>query len=445
MRSLNTKLRTMTYITMTEEENERLIVINSLLEGEINGTQASLKLGFSVRHTRRLKSRVKEGGAAGIVHKLRGKESNNKLNSDKVKDAVSLIKKHYADFAPTLANEKLSENHDIKISVEALRQIMIHHDIWKVKPRKKNKQHKKWRPRKEMCGVMQQYDGSYHHWLEDRAEEMCLLLSVDDATGKITHAKFDYHEGIFPTFNFWKEYIEKNGKPQSIYLDKFSTYKVNHKNAKDNSEMITQFQRASKELGIRLITAHSPEGKGRVERMFQTLQDRLVKEMRLASICTIDEANAFLQTYIPKFNTQFAVVAHTDGDAHRTLGNDTKPDLHTILAKHDERVVMNDYTVRFENKYFQLKQEQPTTVYKKDKVTIIQRTDGSIGIQLKDVFLHYDVLPKRPVKVINIALPAIAKQTTTYKPPPNHPWRTQILRDKILAQRKKEKMKVGHF
>jgi transposase len=431
----------MKYITMTNKENERLKVINNLLGGNINGTEASYKLGLTIRHIRRLKARVKKDGAVGIVHQGRGKESNNKLNKEKTATIVSLIKKYYVDFKPTLANEQLLKKHNIKLSTETLRQIMIKNGIWKVKLRKKNKKHREWRPRKEMCGIMQQYDGSYHKWLEGRAEEMCLLLSVDDATGKITHAKFDYHEGVFPTFGFWKEYIEKNGKPRSIYLDKFSTYKINHKNAVDNNELITQFQRACMDLDIRLIVAHSPEAKGRVERMFQTLQDRLVKEMRLAKINTIKQANKFLTEYIPKFNAKFAVVPSKRGNAHRELSKIDKNSLNIIFSRQEKRVVMNDYTIRFENKYFQLKQKQPTTVYKKDKVIVLQQIDGSISLMLNGKKLNYVLLPKRPEKEINIKLPAITKNKTAYIPPANHPWRHQILLDKLKTQ----KLKIGHF
>ena len=432
----------MGYITMTKKDNERLIVITSLLQGIINATQAANKLGLTTRHIRRIKHEVKTKGAIGIIHKSRGRQSNNKISDEKVVKIVSLIKQKYVGFAPTFANEKLLENHKITIGTETLRQIMINHAIWKVKSRKKNKNHRQWRPRKEMYGIMQQYDGSYHDWLEGRAEEMCLLLSVDDAIGKITHAIFDYHEGVFPTFKFWQESIILNGKPRAIYLDKFSTYKVNHKNAQDNKELITQFQRACQELDIKLIVAHSPEAKGRVERMFQTLQDRLVKEMRLAKINNIKQANKFLKTYIPKFNAQFAVVPTKRGDAHRILNKTNKNNLNNIFSRKNERVVMNDYTIRFENQYFQLSQQQPTTVYKKDKVIVSERIDGSIFLTLNEKNLNYSVLPKRPEKEINIKLVAISKDKTTYKPPANHPWRRQMIFNNVKST---QNLKVGHF
>lgn len=426
---------------MTIKENERLLVINKLLREEINGSEASNQLGLTVRHVRRLKKRVRDKGAMGLVHLNRGKISNNKLDKEKINKIVSLIKKHYFDFKPTLAKEKLKEKHNIEIGKETLRQIMITHNLWKPKSRKIIKKHRTWRPRKEMYGLMQQYDGSYHHWLEDRAEEMCLLLAVDDATGKITQALFEDHEGVFPTFDFWKRYIKNNGKPMSIYLDKFSTYKVNHKNAEDNKELITQFQRACIDLGIKLIVAHSPEAKGRIERMFQTLQDRLVKEMRLAGINNKKDANKFLKVYIPKFNEKFAVVPEKKGNAHLILNKNGLNNLNNILARQETRIVINDYTIRFNNQYLQLSQEQPTTVYKKDKVTVIQHRDGVINLKLKGKELNFYILPKRPDKEIDIKLPAITKMKTTYKPPINHPWRQQVFINKLKTQ----KTKVGHF
>lgn len=211
---------------------------------------------------------------------------------------VALLTAVYVGFGPTLAAEKLWERDKIKISDESLRTIMIKNNLWKPKPRKRNKQHREWRPRKDNYGTMEQYDGCYHLWFEDRAGECCLLLAVDDATGRITKAWFDYHEGILPTFTFWKAYSEEKGQPTSIYLDKFSPYKINHKAAQDNKELITQFQRACQTLDIQLISAHSPEGKGRVERMFETLQDRLVKELRLENISGLKPRINFWQKNI---------------------------------------------------------------------------------------------------------------------------------------------------
>ncbi len=223
-------------------------------------------------------------------------------------------------------------------------------DLWQPKPRKRVKHKHLWRARKDNFGEIEQFDGSYHHWFGK--EESCLLLAVDDATGKITHARFDYNEGVVAVFKFWIEYFKKNGRPVAIYLDKFSTYKINHRNAVDDKDLITQFERATKEIGIKLITANSPQAKGRVERMNKTLQDRLAKELRLAKITTIERANEFLKIYIPLFNSKFAGVPERRANLHRPLNETAKARLPQVFSIQKKRVVCNNYTVRFNNKYY---------------------------------------------------------------------------------------------
>lgn len=434
----------MTCITMSTREINRLTVITELINNRVNGTEASEQLHLSTRQIRRLKRRVKKYGAKGLVHRGRGRESNRRIKSMVTKTILALLKKTYINFGPTLVTEKLLENHHIKISDETLRKIMIQNNLWKSRHRKKNKEYRVWRTRKENYGTMEQYDGSYHHWFEGRNEkivglEQCLLLAVDDATGKITKAVFDYHEGVFPTFNFWQAYIEEKGKPASIYLDKFSTYKINHKSAEDNKELITQFQRACRELDIELITAHSPEAKGRVERMFQTLQDRLVKELRLHNISDIETANIFLkEKFIPVFNEKFSVVPVKQNDLHRPLSKNEKENRKSIFSLHSQRRVMNDFTLRFKNKYFQLEQEQPLTVCRKDVILVEEHLNGSIALKLRGKELRYLVLPKRPEKEFKLKIPALVSSKSNYKPPADHPWRRSFFTNKVETQTAKE-------
>lgn len=425
----------MTFITMSAKETDRFAVITRLIHEQINGTEASQQLQLTVRQVRRLKQRVQQHGAQGLVHRGRGVASNRKLDGSITDKILNRLRKDYLGFGPTLAAEKLLERNKIVVSDETLRTLMIANNLWKGKSRKQNKEHRAWRPRKENYGAMQQYDGCYHHWFEDRSDECCLLLAVDDATGKITKAWFDHHEGVLPTFRFWKDYLATQGKPASIYLDKFSTYKINHKAAQDNKDMLTQFQRACLDLGIELITAHSPEGKGRVERMFETLQDRLVKEMRLENISDIETANKFLkEKFIPAFNEKFAVVAAQQADVHRALtGIDIKR-MSSIFSVHSTRVVMNDFTVQFKNQYFQLDQQQPLTVCRKDMVCIEEHLDSSIKLKLREKELRYVVLPKRPEKEYTLRIPALVTSHSTYQPPADHPWRRQILTNKINLQ-----------
>ena len=417
-------------ICMTEKELSRYDVINDLIDSKINGTDASMQIGVTVRHIKRLKVKVIKYGAEGLIHGNRGRDGNRKSDPGTVEKAKRHLKEKYHNFGPTFASEKLKENDEIEINKETVRRIMTEMGLWKPKSRKQQKKRHTWRARKSNYGEMQQFDGSYHIWFG--YEESCLLLSVDDATGKITHAKFDYNEGVIAVFKFWLEYFEKNGLPISIYLDKFSTYKVNHKNAVDNKDLITQFERAMNQVGGRLITAHSPEAKGRVERMNGTLQDRLVKELKLSGITTIEKANEFLEEYIPKFNAKFAVVPSRKADLHKKSSKTMKEKFPQIFSIQNKRKVMNDYTIMFENKFFQLSETQPTTVYKKDTVIVEKHLNGDIKINLKGHYLDYTELPERPRKIIKIKLPALTiRKQSNWKPPADHPWRKQFLFNKI--------------
>jgi hypothetical protein len=335
-----------------------------------------------------------------------------------------------------LAQEHLRDDNQIELSRETVRRMMIDENLWKA--RKKSELRKyAWRERFDNYGEVEQFDGSYHNWFEGRNEaevgiEQCLLVAVDDATGKLTQVKFESHEGVIPVFRFWKEYFKNYGTPMAIYLDKFSTYKVNHKNAVDNKDMMTQFERAMKELSVRVIHANTPQAKGRVEKMNGTLQRRLVKEMRLAKINAIAEANLFLsEVFIPKFNKQFAVVPKKEADLHRQLTEKQLAELDGIMSIQLERTVFNDYTVRIHNGYYQLEEVQPTTVYKKVKVIVEEWLTGEIKIKLKDHYLNYFKLPERPKKEIDIKLPALTlKKSTAHIPPANHPWRQNYLTQK---------------
>lgn len=415
-------------ITMTEKESKRYEIIKSLIDGVIDGTEASKQLGLSIRQTKRMKATVDKKGIKGIVHKSRGKPSNRKMNGKIIEKAKKLLKEKYSDFKPTFASEKLHELHNIKINKETVRQMMTEEKLWKIKPRKQAKNKHLWRPRKDNYGEMQQFDGSYHLWLEDRNVEMCLLASIDDATGKITKAVFAENEGVVAVSRFWKEYVEENGVPLNIYLDKYSTYKINHKSAVDNKDLMTQFDRMMQQVGCRLITAHSPQAKGRVERLFGTLQDRMVKEMRLAGIKTMDEANEFLKTYIPKFNEKFTVVPNKKADLHKKVGKKIKERLSQIFSVQNVRKINNDYTVMFKTKYYQLDSVQDVVVYKKDTVIMEEHLGGEVKIRMKDTCLKYSILPERPKKQCVVNLIAITQKTPSdWKPPINHPWRNEWL------------------
>lgn len=439
-------ISSMTLITMSTKELDKFEIIKKVISKHINGTRAAELLHLTVRQVRRLKFKVKLFGPKGLIHGNRGRESHNQINKNEKKKIIKLLRKNYPDFGPTFANEKLSENHRINHDSKTIRQIMIDEGLWKPRTKKKSAVHRAWRERKSCYGEMIQFDGSYEHWFEDRnnTAEVCLLAGIDDATGRLIFAKFDQHEGVFPVFAFWQEYLVKNGKPRSIYLDKFSTYNINHKLAKENNDTLTQFERATNELRIELIKANSPQAKGRVERVFKTLQDRLIKELRLANISTVNEANIFLEkTFIPKFNTHFSVEPKNKTNLHQQLNQKEIKQLPGIFSRQKERTILNDFTFSFNNQWHQLIKEQPATICKKDIVIVEERLDHSIHIRLRGKYLNYKLLPQRPKKLNNqTKLPwVLHANTQARKPRANHPWRL-IFKASALA---KQQAKVGHF
>lgn len=411
-------------ITMSQKEVKKYDIIKKVISKELNGSEAAELLNLTVRHVRRLKRRVNNDGIKGLIHGNRGKSSNRSLSDKERKKIADLIKCKYPDFGPTLATEKLIELDKINRSRNAVRSIMIKEEIWKPK-RKKKETHREWRQRKACKGEMIQYDGSYEYWFEDRGGKACLLASIDDADSEVW-AQFDEHEGVEPTFNFWWNYIERLGKPSSIYVDKFSTYSMNHKLAKENPDTLTQFERAMKELNIGVIHAHSPEAKGRVEKLFRTLQDRLIKELRLTGISTIKEANEFLEKiFLPKFNAKFMVEPRSKANLHKKLNEQEKRKLDSIFSRQDEKVVMNDFTISHKKKCYQLEKIQPLTICKRDRVTVEERIDQSIRIRLRGKYLSYKLLPERPKKINSDKnnLQWVIPKTMAYIPPANHPWR----------------------
>jgi len=345
----------------------------------------------------------------------------------------NIISEQYPDFGPTFAAEKLAEIHHLKVSDEKLRHLMIEWGLWAERSRKRNKEHREWRERKESFGEMIQFDGSYHRWFENRAPECCLLGSIDDATGTLPQLRFASGEGVKDVFKFWKDYAEMNGKPVAIYLDRGSTYKQNQKkNVLDNPLSLTQFERAMEELSINIIHAHSPQAKGRVERLFGTLQNRLVKELRLRNISDITSANKFLsEIFVPEFNAKFGVKSKKRGNLHRPLSSRDKENIEKVFSTRETRRVLNDFTVRFHNQWFQLGEIQPIGVCRKDKVTVETRLDDNVFVSLRDKYLNYAVLPERPKHEVRVLI--LTRTKSTWKPPMDHPWRNQM----IFANNKK--------
>lgn len=420
---------------MSKKEIDRYEIILRVIRGEITARKAGELVGLSGRQIKRLKKSVKRDEAQGLIHGNRGRPGNRRISDEQRIEIASLLREKYSDFKPTFAAEKLSELHEITRDPKTIRAIMIAEGLWTTRKGKKKSEHRDWRARKEAYGEMLQFDGSYHNWFEGRGitNEQCLLAAIDDATSTVVQAAFAAHEGVLPVMGFWKEYVLANGKPRAIYLDKFSTYKVNHKIASENPDVKTQFQRACDSLDIQLIFANSPQAKGRVERLFETLQDRLVKELRLAKISNEADANTFLLTYLPKFNAKFSVEPASKENLHRPLTADEKKHLSSTLSRHTERTVQNDFTFSIHKQWYQLTATQVIAVRKKDVVTVEEYTDDTIHIRLRGKELNYTILPARPRKQIAVTW-ALAPRNTAHTPPSSHPWRQRIAAD---VERKK--------
>ena len=359
--------------------------------------------------------RVKVEGDQGIPHKSRGRASNRRL-ADKVKERViKVYRNRYPGFGPTLASEKLLEREKIKVSDETLRGWLLESGDWK-KVRKK-RVHRQWRERKEHFGEMVQMDGSHHDWFEGRGAECVLMGYIDDATGEAFGRFYDY-EGTMPALDSFRRYIQRSGIPLSVYLDKHTTYKSPAKPSIEEElagiEPLSEFERALGELGVEVIHAHSAQAKGRIERLFGTLQDRLVKEMRLRGIQSIEEANGFLEEYWPIYNRKFAVRATEPGDLHRSLSRGLNLD--NILCVKVGRVLRNDFTVAYNKKLYQI--EDPVRV---GQVKVHERPDGSIVILSKDRSLKYREILTRPEKAKKQPVRTGPKKTTI--PPKDHYWR----------------------
>jgi len=412
---------------MTPKELSRYGIIKRLIRKEINGSEASKQLGLKVRQVKNIKARVIKEGLKGVIHKSRGKTGNRRIKTEIIEKAKYWLKKRYYDFQPTFAMEKLDEEQHLCLSKEKVRQLMTEVGLWQPRSRKKNKEYRSWRQRKDYYGEMEQFDGCYFDWFETGKLD-CLLASRDDATNKITGLRFALNEGVKPVADFWKEYFETYGKPLKIYLDRLSTYKNTHKSVMDDPRVLTQFLRMMRQSDVVTIPAYSPQAKGRIENLFPTLQHRLVREMRLAGIKTPEEGNRFVkEVFILKFNAKFSVVPQKRGNVHRKITEIEKKQLDQVFSKQKIGYINNDFTVRYQGKWFQLSEKQPVLVRKKEKILIEERISGEIFFSLRGKYLNYTVLPERPKKIIEAKVPALTTAKSCWKPPDDHPWRKFIL------------------
>ena len=387
------------YLQMTQKELDINTIMDKLIHNELTIPEAAKRISKSERQIKRLKKKYKIEWSKWLIHKARWKPSNYKLDTKKYENAIQIIKNKYSDYGPILSSEILLENHNIIVSISTLRRLMIQNWIWKAKKQTKITQFTA-RERKPNFWEMIQYDWSYHLWFEwrDWTEYQCLLVAIDDATWIIT-AKFTKNEWLTETFKFWKEYILKNWKPKSIYLDKFATYKVNYPNATDDKQLPTQFWTTCKSLNIDLIFANTPQAKGRVERINKTLQDRLVKALRLENISDIDTANTFLnEVFLPKFNEKFKYKARNENNLHLKLNDVEKDNLNQYFSKKTERVVNNDFCIKFNNSFYQLfrKKDWRYSIKSKSIVVVEEHLDWTIKISRFWKYVYYEKSFDRP-------------------------------------------------
>ena len=407
---------------MSKRERKRLEVFSQVKAGKITLVKASELLGLSYRQTKRVGRRYSEVGDAGLVHGLRGRPANRKGDAKLKKKVLSRYLKKFGDYGPTLAAECLAQE-GLQVPVQTLRRWLMAVGLWSRKRR--TKQHRRRRARKEHFGEMVQMDGSHHDWFEGRRAWAVLMVMIDDATSR-TFVRFFEEETTVAAFEMLRRYSERQGLPQSLYVDRAGIYRSDREPTSAEilaeKEPQTQFGRAMETLEVRLILARSPQAKGRVERMNSTLQDRLVKAMRQRKICDLATANKFLEAeYLPPFNVKFSKEPSQKTDLHRAVEKGL--DLNRILAVHEERVVQNDWTVRWNNAFLQLQRDcglQP-----KQSVTVCEQLDGRVRLFAGDRELAYGTTRTEPRPNKKKAKRRIGptKSNQGRKPSAKHPWR----------------------
>jgi len=395
-------------IMVRQKELKRLHVIRKVIEGTLTQKDAADLVSLTERQVRRIVARIREEGDGGIRHKGRGKPSHRKLPFKE--RIVQLYRSSYPDFGPTLFTEKLAEHEAITVSRETVRIWLMEDGLWQ--KRRKRKAHRQWRERKNHCGEMLQMDGSHHDWFEGRGSKCVLMGYIDDATGRV-YGRFYEYEGTIPAMDSLAGYITEYGLPMSVYLDKHTTYKswVRRDEFRE-VEPISQFGRALSELGVKMLFAHSPQAKGRIERLFNTFQDRVVKEMRLKGVATIEEANNFLVSYLPVYNERFSVMPKEKEDLHRTAN----VDLDTVLCIKTERTLKNDHTIKLNGKLYQVEDN-----IRAKRVMVEELIGGSMRIRHKGVQVAFHEIVERPAKPEK-ERPYLPKGKG-HRPPLDSPWR----------------------
>ena len=378
---------------MTQADRDRLVTLKKAKKRLITQREAAEELGMSIRQVKRLLYGLQKHGDKAVVHGLRGKPSNRKIEESTEREAVRILSAPvYQGFGPTLACEYLAQKHAIEVSKETVRQWMMGAKLWRTKKEKVREVHL-WRPRRSRRGDLVQWDTSEHDWMEGRGEKLYLIAMIDDATSRLL-ARFVRHDSTEENMKLLWSYLEKFGRPRAFYTDKASLFQTAGKRKRDEPGVDqdpvgmppTQIGRALQELGITWIAAHSPQAKGRVERNFGTAQDRLVKGMRVAGVKTIKEANEYLeQEYLVWWEREMTVEAANPDDAHRPLEKSHR--LAASLSHVETRQVRNDYTFPWGGHFYQIERRAVTTGLRGGNVRVEQRLDGSLAVRYGERYL----------------------------------------------------------
>lgn len=414
MNQVSKKGAPMRRYSMSKKELRQAELFVRVKNGDI-GLKKAIELSpVGERQTRRNYKKFMENNAEGLVHKNCGKTSNRAICPEVKKIALELLASHYVGYSIKLSTEMLGKHHNIKMSHSTLRRILIENKLHV--PRKKRSIQRQWRDPKEHKGELVQLDGSYHKWFEGDDHYYTVIAFIDDATREVFLRFSDEStEGVATTF---KEYIEQNGIPLKLYTDRGKVFKVN-KGSNEYAE--TQFKRMCSELDCDIIFAYSPQAKGRVERLFRTLQDRLVKELKRQNITTIEEANKMLKNYyIAEHNKKFNVKPKNSHDIHRDAKN---YNLDTIFCCKEQRKVNNDATISFKNKWYQLLKQQNMQLKSRDSIDVYVNFDGTISLWRNGIRLNFKPIEK-PVKQPLVEDEYKFRRTVPRKVPANHPWRT---------------------
>ena len=379
-------------ITMSLREVDRLKVIQAVTEGFLTPTRAAQRLQLTTRQVHRLVQRYRDTGVSGLISRKRGQPSNHQLRPGLERRAVTLIRTHYQDFGPTLAAEKLAECHGLRLAKETVRRIMMDAGLWTPRRARPPKVYQP-RNRRACLGELIQIDGSDHRWFEDRAPACTLLVYIDDATSRLMHLAFTRSESTFSYFQATRAYLEHHGKPVALYSDKASVFRVNSKDAQGGAGH-THFARAMFELNIDTFCANSSQAKGRVERAHLTLQDRLVKELRLRNLSTVEAANAYLPLFMADYNRRFAKPARSDFDAHRAVRDDE--DLTLVLTWREPRRVSKSLTLQYDKRLYVLHDTPQTRALAGRYVEIYHYPDGRIEVRSEGAALPYGILDQLP-------------------------------------------------